>query len=394
MARGPRQIQVSQLEAFYYGSSGHPFMGMDALQDMEKTAAPILRSTSGYFNAIYGAKAWAQINAEAHGWTVVPKGDWSRTGIRLIEDLESSYEDLAMAESDTLADSVKPAIKTVTPQPKIQHKTVELSDVMQALTDLGADDVFGSMEQLRHFRAVDFARGLNKQLFDDIEARADGAGATYVETEMLRSFDSIISNDVEEDNYGGTYTGWYDYYDVDRDAATVYGDCVVAQDASSDQELDDKLLRETIADAKKAGAHTSVLTTNWDTYAQLQGIYMTYIRYHSWGEGAVETGINGIKTANGIDAGNKVAMVLGVPLIMSQDVTVDGVGRIYGLDISDPEGLGEPRLGVSLLRPVEYFESRDPILLDQFMTKGAYRVVGETYCRFFPGQFKIRDLQA
>lgn len=389
-----RQLTTMQLDLFYGGYGGHPFLDLNGLHELRKQDDPILRTTSGYFNAIFGAKAWAQINAEAHAWGLIPKGDWDRTGIRIIQDLETDYEDLAIGEAAALPDSVKPDVSTISPQPKIQTKTFEISDVMEALVAHGSDDIFGSVEHLRHFRAVDFARGLNKQLLDDVEARAAGASGNYSETLMTQTLDRVISNDVEEDNYGGSYTGWYDYYDIDRDAATIYGDCVVAQDATANQELDDELLRTTIADAKEKGGQTSVLQTGWDTYAQLQGIYQSYVRYHQWGEGRVETGINGIKTASGIDAGTQVAMVLGIPVIMSQDTTKDGVSRIYGLDISDPEGFGEPRLGISMLRPVEYFESRDFLLLDKYVTKGAYRSVHELYCRFFPGQFKIRDLSA
>jgi len=43
---------------------------------------------------------------------------------------------------------------------------------------------------------------------------------------------------------------------------------------------------------------------------------------------------------------------------------------------------------------VEYFESRDYILLGKFVVRGAYRFIGELVARFLFGQGKIRDIRA
>lgn len=391
---GPKTLTGLQVASFYNGGP-HPFLQLGGLQELIKTDAPILSDTSGYLNTVFGKKAWPQVNLEAIGFAMMPKADWDRSGLRLIEGLEvSDYTDMAMGETDVLPDEVKPAVTTITVTPRRQAKTFAISDIMVALNEVRSDDVFGSIEDLRKYRAQEFGRNLNKQIFHDVKAEAGAASGNYANNGTVMSIDRMISNDAEEDAYGGSYTGYYDYYDVDRDTATVYGDCVVSLNSDSNQELDDKLLRETIADAKEKGGKTSAMITGHDTYAQFQGIYQTFMRYQNFGEGKIQTGLNGIRTADGIDGGTPVAMVHGIPVLVSQDVTKDGVSRVYGVDISDAEGLGEPRMGMSLLRPIEYVEANNPIFLDKYQTKGAYSIVAENFTRFFPGQWKIMDLAA
>jgi len=112
-------------------------------------------------------------------------------------------------------------------------------------------------------------------------------------------------------------------------------------------------------------------------------------------ETKAQFGVNGVQTAAGLEAGIQIASLYGIPVIQSVDTPNDGSGsisRMYFLDCSDPEGYGFPRLGISVLRPVEYFESRDYVLLNKFVIRGAYRFVGEVVARFLYGQGKLRDI--
>ena len=388
------QLKAGDLDMFYADNIAGPFMAHGGIQELMKTAYPVLTSSgTGFFNSLYGAKAWCNLNMESNVFGLIPKTDWSRSGIRMVTDTGTTYTEFGISESESLQDSDIETIATYKLTPKVQCRTFEVSDVMEGLIQMGADDIYGSVDQLRQIRSMDFARGINKMLLKDVEAEAAAAIGTYAEGKLIQTLDRAISSDAEEDAYGGTYSGYYDWYTLDRDTLTTY-DSTVSMDSTSDQELDDTLLRTYINTACKNGGNLSVLVTGWDTYTQLQGIYQSYMRYDQWGETQVKVGVNGIEGAKGTDVGIKVAAVLGIPLIKSQDVTVDGTSRIYGLDISDPEGNGEPRMGLNLIRPTEYFESRDFMALGKFVTKGAYRLVGELGVRHFKGQMKIRDLSA
>ena len=66
---------IDELEALYYGYNRNL---------VRKADAPIVTSTAGVFNAIYGAYAWAQLNLEANAFGILPKNPWDKSGWRLI----------------------------------------------------------------------------------------------------------------------------------------------------------------------------------------------------------------------------------------------------------------------------------------------------------------------
>jgi len=151
-----------------------------------------------------------------------------------------------------------------------------------------------------------------------------------------------------------------------------------------------------LSETRKRGANTNVFVTGYDTFAVLSTLFMNFVRYLPMGETQVSFGVNGVQTAEGINAGIRVASINGIPVIQTQDIPVGSgsgeVGYIYALDTTDTEGYGLPRLAFSLLRPLEYFETREFLLLNKFVVKGAFRIVGETVARYLPGQGKIRDI--
>jgi hypothetical protein len=66
------------------------------------------------------------------------------------------------------------------------------------------------------------------------------------------------------------------------------------------------------------------------------------------------------------------------------------------LDTSDPEGYGEPRLGLEIAKPTQYFETGieqgNPFAINKFNSEGLYRTLGEIKCTALQTQGKIRDL--
>ena len=66
---------IDELEALYYGYNRNL---------IRKADAPVVTSTSGVFNAIFGAYAWAQLNLEANAFGILPKHVWDKSGWRVI----------------------------------------------------------------------------------------------------------------------------------------------------------------------------------------------------------------------------------------------------------------------------------------------------------------------
>ncbi|MEM0478286.1 MAG: hypothetical protein QXN77_07805 [Candidatus Caldarchaeum sp.] len=382
-----RPITPLDLEYFYTGAYTHPFiLPTDVFDFMEvqKAAGTIETAVGGVLNRVFGALLWSQLNTEANWFGILPKMTWVRSGWRVwyaFSDVDPTTA--AIGETATLPSPVRPEIKMVYDSPKIMVRTFEVTDVVEALASVSADDVWGASYQTRAVEGLTFVKTINRALGAKV-------GELPTAWNAFEKIDRIVSKTGEQ----GFTAGWEDVHGIDRSAETWANSYV--DDSATLRPLTHDMILNALMNTRKRGGMTNVIVTGYETYAAMQGMYMTFVRYLPMGETQIQVGVSGIQSARGLDAGIHVASLLGIPLIQSVDTAVGtGSGElpyIYFLDTSDPEGYGMSRLGISLLRPVEYFETREFPLLNKFVVKGVYRIVGQTVGRHLPGQGKIRDI--
>lgn len=375
---------LAELEAYYYGS------------DVLKTDAPVLSSTTGVFNAVFGKFVWDQFNQEANTFGILPKTVWKKSGWRLATARAGSTADGGVAEGGAIPDSIKKTYEEVTNGLKTVAHNFENSEIQEYLASVD-DDAAANLTDLMSTGASKHKEAMNQQLLRDASAQAAAATATYTGITGFETLDRVISSDSEEDAFGGTYDGYFDIFGLDRDSVTTY-DSVVDHNSGTDRDLTDSILRSNIYDIKEAGGNTTVVHTGWDTINAIIGLYIDQLRYSNVvSESKVTVDVNGIQTEEGLNAGMIVQSVYGIPMISSKDVTKDTLSRIYLLDTSDPESSGEPRLGLSIAKPTRYFEAGidrgTPFVIDKFTTQLLYETVGEIKCTRLDLQAKIRDLK-
>lgn len=398
-----RQLSLADLEAFYTGTADHPFFNIDGMSDVAKTAGGIDTGVTGVQNTVYGALVWSQLNNEANWFGIFPKTTWARSGWRVKKQFAiTTSTSLSLAETGTLPAAARPDIATLKATPKLGAQVFEVTDVTEALAEISQDDMWGSVAQMRVEIGNEFVKHINRLLSRRVVGVDAGTSETTGYGDNLISIDGIVGNKAETD--AASAAAAQDIYTIDRSSASyAWADAQVKYDMSAGVTLSDAELRTQIATARKAGGNTNVIVTGYDTYAKIQGLYTNFIRYMPISEQKVSFGINGVQSANGLEAGINVASVFGIPVVTAVDTpgeVVSGgaadtarINRVYGLDLTDTEGYGLPRIAMTLLRPPEYFETRDFALLNKFAVKGVYRVVGELVGRFYPGQFKIRDVK-
>lgn len=378
-----RQIRAIDLELFYAGEAGHPFLDPYEFREVMKTAGTVSTGIgTAVYNPIYGAQVWTQLNLEANLFGILPKVTWPRSGWRVITALANTLGTGGIAETDAIPAEAYPSITTVKTAPKQVAHSFAVTDIVQALSELGADDVWGNIDEIRTHFGFEHRRHINAMLGTDVDTPASN---------NFESIDRVVSGYSESTLTSATTD--VDIYGLDRHTAASWADAVVLHNSGTDRALTDDLIRQLIQTVRQNGANSNVFVTGYDTYREIQGLYMNFIRYSPMAETQITVGVEGIQTATGIDAGVKIATLYGIPLIVSQDVPQDTISRVYLLDTTDPEGYGAGRLSFSVLRPTEYFETRDPFVAGKFAVKGVYRTVGEVVCRFFKAQGKIRDLQ-
>ena len=396
---------IDELEALYYGYNRNL---------VRKADAPITTSTAGVFNAIYGAYAWAQLNLEANAFGILPKNPWDKSGWRLITakpSLTTTNANTVLggtAEGGLIAETAKPTLEEVDIRPKTAQLAFSASEVMEWLATHSKDDIWGGLGSLRLYMAVQHKEFLNRMLLADVESQAAGAAADYSGTYDFESLDRIISADAEEDSLGGSYNGWYDPWNkIDRDTATTYDSTVESASGTigTNGVLTDDTLRTFLRKIRKAsGKDPSVFLGSHEVYSEIQGLYMPSVRVaNPYGEALVQIDVNGIQTFKGTGVGIHVDSVYGIPFIPTKDAPSNSsdsseVGRLFALDISDAEGYGYPRLGIQIAIPTEYYEATRrspayPFVNNAFVEKGVFRTMGETVCRHFKSQGKIRDIK-
>ena len=375
----PRLTTIGQLLERYYGP-----------QMVHKVNAPVLSSTTGVYNAVFGAQAFNQLNSEANVFALLPKLPWNRSGFRVITADAGSTADGGVAENGTIPDTIKPTFAEITTPPKQVAHTFDVSYLHEGRIQRG-DDGIGDMEFLRGYFATKHAKAINEQLLVDGNTLA---GVNF------ESIDRVTASAALATALSWT-TADEDIYGIDR-SANSWADAQVSHNSGVDRTLTDGIVRSMLFDSlEPAGARTNLIVTGSDTKSRIYGLYENQIRYPGvlQKNELARIGINGVSTEEGLGLGQRIAMVYNIPLFVSQAVQKDTISRIYCLDTTVNDETGVPRLFISLLYPTLYYESGmsaanpDPFAINRFGTQGVYFTAGELICTFFAAQGSIRDLK-
>lgn len=401
---------IDELEALYYGHNRNL---------LRKADAPVVTSTAGTFNAIFGAYAWAQLNLEANAFGILPKYPWDKSGWRVITakpSLAANTNQTALGgtvEGGVIADTIKPTLKEIDVRPKTAQLPFSASEVMEWLATHSKDDIWGGLGSLRLFMAVQHKEFLNRMLLADVEKEAADAGGSNDNggTKDFETLDRIISSDAEEDALGGSsakyYNPWAANADIDRDGASEFDSTVESASGTigTNGVLTDDTLRTFLRKIRiAAGKDPNVFLGSHEVYSEIQGLYMPSVRIpNPYGEALVQVDVNGIQSFKGTGVGIHVDSIYGIPFIPSKDAPSNSadsaeIGRLFALDTSDAEGYGYPRIGIQIAIPTEYYEATRrtpayPFVNNAFVEKGVFRTMGETVCRHFKSQGKIRDIK-
>ena len=379
---------IEFLEWQYYHPNGRAELyrrDPGALTYAFKKDADVTTGVTGVYQATYGAATWNAFNHEANMFGALPKYAATKTGWRLLTADAGSAADGGVSEDGAIPATIKPTFLAVSATPKTIAHAFSASEVQTAVGEAG-DDVTGDMSYLRGFMSSKHKNAINEQLLRDVDSTADT---------RIESIDRVVSSAAEVANLGITAND-ADIYGIDRDVAG-HSDAVVNDNAGVDRDLTDTLLTNLVDNTKEAGGNNNLWVTGTDTYAAIQQLFEPQVRYSVVKETMAQLTSNGIQTPEGIRVGITVANLYGINLIVTKDVVKDTISRVYLLDTSDPEGHGQPRLGMRMHRPTQYFENGiangDPFGINRFADEGVYRTMGELICYRLDVNGKVRDLK-
>ena len=380
---------ITDMERYFYGAGnamGYSYSGSELL----KADAPMLSTTGGTYQAIYGRKVWSQLNQEFNAFSILPKRPWERSGWRVITSRPSFTVGGGVAENATLPDTTKPTFQHIAAKPKTIVHTFDMSETAMFLAD--KDDGLGDIRAvLKEEMGKHHAEHINKMLLTDVTTTAGND---------FESLDRVTAGDAGTAGLTGLKTSSsnphvdlaadLDMYSIDRSANTwsdAEVNCAADAAAASRRTLSLDHLDTLFQQVWERGGNPKVILTGYDTLMRLQQLLQSQQRFME--EKRVTPTYNGVKGVPGLEAGFIVATYNGVPIIPSKDVTKDGLSRMYFLDTD--------YLYFSTAIPTQYFESGietgDPFAINRLGQEGMYRSMGELWTTFFGGQGSIRDLK-
>lgn len=367
---------ITDMERYFYGAGnamGYSYSGSELL----KADAPMLSTTAGIYQAIYGRKVWSQLNQEFNAFSILPKRPWERSGWRVITERPSFSKGGGLAENATLPDTTKPTFQHIAAKPKTIAHTFDMSETAMFLAD--KDDGLGDIRSvLKEEMGKHHAEHINKMLTEDV---TNTAGNDFESLDRVTTGNNSMAAGVH-------YTaGEEDIYSIDRSANTWSFAEDSADSGATDRTLSLDHLDEIFRLTWERGGNPKVILTGYDTLMRLQQLLQSQQRFME--EKRVTPTYNGVKGVPGIEAGFIVATYNGVPIIPSKDVKKDTLSRMYFLDTD--------YLYFSTAIPTQYFESGietgDPFAINRLGQEGMYRTMGELWTTFFGGHASIRDLK-
>ncbi len=371
---------VQDMERYYYGGASQTGYTYGA-GDILKADAPLMSSTAGTYQAIYGRKVWSQLNQEFNAFSILPKKPWERSGWRILTGRASFTKGGGIAENGTLPDTTKPDFLHVAAKPKTVAHTFDLSEVSMFLSD--KDDGLGDVRQvLKEEMGKHHAEHINRMLLEDVDTPSgndfESLDRVTSDPDKMTTGTAHVSATTDHDMYSITRDGSADFHSAEVDVA------------SANRTLSLNQLDGLFQQIWTRGGNPKVMLTGYDTLMRTQQLLQSQQRFMD--SKRVTPTFNGVKGVPGLEAGFIVATYNGVPMIPTKDMPTEGastLSRIYYLDTD--------YLWFQTAIPTQYFESGietgDPFAINRLGQEGLYRTMGELWCSFFGASGSIRDLQ-
>ena len=208
---------IEDMERLYYGAgagqNAWAYSGTDPL----KADSPLVSSTAGTYNAIFGRKVWSQLNQEFNAFSILPKKPWEKSGWRVVTDKPSFTKGGGVPENGTLPETSKPTFEHVSTKPKTVAHTFDLSETAMFLADkddgLGDARAVMKMEMAKHH-----AEHINQMLLQDVDTVA-GNDFESIDRALSSAFvetaSSFVDTIADHNMYSitrstGSTRQWYD----------------------------------------------------------------------------------------------------------------------------------------------------------------------------------------
>ena len=376
---------IEDMERLYYGAGAGSNAWAYSGTDLLKADSPLVSSTTGTYQAIFGRKVWSQLNQEFNAFSILPKKPWEKSGWRVVTTKPGNATGLP--ENGTLPETTKPEFAEVSTKPKTVANSFDLSETAMFLAD--KDDGLGDARAVMKMEmAKSHAESINKMLLADLDTPAGNnfesidraVSSSFVETASFGDVSAITDHNQYNITRNGAGAGSRQWYDSNVDAGST----------GTERALTLNILDGMFRSVWERGGQPKVILTGYDTLEKIQQLLQPQQRFTEMKR--VVPGVNGVKGVPGMEAGFVVATYNGVPLIPSKDVHAEsgGLSRLYFMDTDYTY--------FCTAKPTLYHESGietgDPFGINRLGQMGLFHTMGELWQLFYGAHGKVRDLSA
>jgi len=374
---------IEDMERLYYGAGAGTNAWAYSGTDLLKADNPLMSSTSGTYQAIFGRKVWSQLNQEFNAFSILPKKPWEKSGWRVVTGKPTDA--VGVPENGALPDSTKPTFEEVSTKPKTVASKFDLSETAMFLAD--KDDGLGDARAvIKMEMSKSHAESINKMLLRDVDT---------VASNNFESLDRATSSSFTEPASFGDISALTDHnmYSITRNStgANSWFDANVdAGTAGAERPLTLNVLDGMFRKVWERGGQPKVMLTGYDTIEKIQQLLQPQQRFTEMKR--VTPSVNGVQGIPGMEGGFVVATYNGVPIIPAKDVhaPAGGLSRIYMLDTD--------YMYFCTAKPTLYHESGietgDPFGINRLGQMGLFHTMGDLWQLFYGAHGKVRDITA
>ena len=370
----------------YYGGT----LGISKRYGIKKSATELTTADADYFNVMFGASVFNQLNTRSEVFKLLDKEGWTQSGWRVMYQRHANTT--GIAEGAALGTADQPELKEMSATIKEVSTRWDTTTRAELLAD--ADDgIKGLAAFLRKENGEAHAFYLDKQLLASVNT---SDAATVAQDDSNNNFESIdkmttstaavaadsdIANHIEDmylvDRGAAGYTEWM------QPAACIQGSTEGTAEALTIDKLD-TLIRSSLENG--ANYQDLFFLTGHDTLYNLKS--KLTVLSNSLGQFDIRqqaaTALNGASSEGGLNFDTRVGYYDGIPIYVSQHVTKDTASKIYLLD--------KTAMSLRIAAPTTYIASENLVTTNALKKQFAFITAGELIVKRFNTSGKITDL--
>ena len=370
----------------YYGGT----LGISKRYGIAKSDDNIDTGVGDYFNVMFGASVFNQLNTRSEVFKLLNKAGWTQSGWRVM--YQRNANTAGVAEGAALGTADQPELKEMSATIKEVSTRWDTTTRAELLAD--ADDgIKGLAAFLRKENGEAHAFFLDKQLLASVNNSDTDTIAQNASNNNFESIDRMTTSTAANDADTDMAPNIEDMYGVDRSAAgftewmqpaaTVQGSTEGTAEALTVDKLD-TLIRACLENG--ANYQDLFFLTGHDTLYNLKGKLSTLS--NSLGQFDIRqqaaTSVNGVAGEAGLNFDTRVGYYDGIPIFVSQHVTKDTASKIYLLDRTAME--------LRIAAPTTYIASENLVTTNAMKKQFAFITAGELIVKRFNTSGKITDL--